>query len=164
MGVDVQVTCPVTSLASSEASNGSTIGFSIPIRFAQELAMKVINRLPGLPVERALAVVSGRWKAVILYVLLDGPQRTCELENRIVGISQKVLIEQLRALEEHGMVSRQARAQDSQGIEYRLTALGESLRPVLNSLIEWGIHHATELDEADRILPCEAVVRDRING
>jgi DNA-binding HxlR family transcriptional regulator len=126
--------------------------------------MKIINKLPGLPVERALAVVSGRWKAVILYVLLDGPQRTCELENRIVGISQKVLIEQLRALEEHGMVSRQASAEESQGIEYRLTALGESLRPVLDSLIEWGTHHARELDETDRILPCEAVVRDRITS
>ncbi|CAB3751237.1 winged helix-turn-helix transcriptional regulator [Paraburkholderia solisilvae] len=121
--------------------------------------MKIIKRLPGLPVERALAVLSGRWKAVILYVLLEGPQRTCELENRIAGISQKVLIEQLRALEEHGMVSRQASARESQG--YRLTSLGESLRPVLYSLIEWGTHHAIELDEADTLLPCSAVVRDR---
>jgi DNA-binding HxlR family transcriptional regulator len=123
--------------------------------------MKIIKKLPGLPVERALAVLSGRWKAVILYVLLDGPQRTCALENRIVGISQKVLIEQLRALEEHGMVSRQASAQDNQGVEYRLTSLGESLRPVLLSLIKWGTHHAKELDEVDKLLPCEAVVRDR---
>ena len=81
--------------------------------------------------------------------------------TRIAGISQKVLIEQLRALEEHGMVSRQRRAEDRQGIEYLLTPLGESLRPVLESLIEWGAHHARELDEADRLLPCEAVVRDR---
>ena len=109
--------------------------------------MKIIKRLPGLPVERALGVFSGRWKAVILDVLLDGPQRTCELEKRIAGISQKVLIEQLRALEEHGMVSRQSSAGDSQGIEYLLTPLGESLRPVLDSLIEWGAHHAKELDE-----------------
>jgi DNA-binding HxlR family transcriptional regulator len=124
--------------------------------------MKIIKRLPGLPAERALAVLSGRWKAVILYTLLDGAQRTCELENRIVGISQKVLIEQLRALEEHGMVSRQASTDEHrQGIEYRLTPLGESLRPVLQSLIDWGTHHATELDETDRLLPCEAVVRDR---
>ena len=123
--------------------------------------MKVINKLPGLPIERALAVVSGRWKAVILHVLLDGPQRTCDLEKRIAGISQKVLIEQLRALEEHGMVSRQPRAGDSQAIEYLLTPLGKSLRPVLDSLIEWGAHHARELDEVHRLLPCGAVVRDR---
>ena len=67
-------------------------------------------------------------------MLLEGPHRTCDLEKRIAGISQKVLIEQLRALEEHGMVSRQPSAQDRQGIEYVLTPLGESLRAVLESL------------------------------
>jgi DNA-binding HxlR family transcriptional regulator len=123
--------------------------------------MKIIKRLPGLPAERALKVLSGRWKTVILYVLLDGPQRTCELENRIAGLSQKVLLEQLRALEEHGMVSRRPSAGRRQGIEYLLTPLGESLRPVLASLIEWGTHHAEELEDSRRLLPCEAVVRDR---
>lgn len=123
--------------------------------------MKIINRLPALPVERALGVLSGRWKAVILHVLMDGPQRTCLLENRIAGISQKVLIEQLRALEEHGMVVRQPSAEERQGIEYAITPLGESLRPVLQSLIDWGTHHAEELNEADKLLPCEAVVREK---
>jgi DNA-binding HxlR family transcriptional regulator len=122
--------------------------------------MKIVKELRGLPVERTLAVLSGRWKAVILSVLLDGAQRTCELENRIVGISQKVLIEQLRALEEHGMVSRRPSTDEHrQGIEYLLTPLGESLRPVLQSLIDWGVHHAKERDESERLLPCEAVVR-----
>jgi DNA-binding HxlR family transcriptional regulator len=124
--------------------------------------MNVIKRLPGLPVERALGVISGRWKAVILYVLLDGPQRTCDLEKRIAGISQKVLIAQLRALEEHGMVSRQPSADHGQGIEYLLTALGESLRPVLDSLLEWGAHHAKELDEVHKLLPCDVVVRTSV--
>ena len=82
-----------------------------------------------MPAERALGVISGRWKAVILHVLLDGPQRTCDLEKRIAGISQKVLIEQLRALEEHGMVSRQPSAGRGQGIEHLLTPLSESLGP-----------------------------------
>jgi DNA-binding HxlR family transcriptional regulator len=81
-----------------------------------------------------------------------------------IGITQKALIEQLRALDEHGMVSRQASAQDSRGIEDRLASLGESLRPVRDSLIEWGAHHAMELDEADRILPCEAVVGIALAG
>lgn len=129
--------------------------------FGQRTAMKIINRLPGLPAERALGVLSGRWKVVILDALMDGPQRTCALENRIVGISQKVLIEQLRALEEHGMVIRQPSADERQGIEYALTPLGESMKPVLQALIEWGTHHAQELDEAHTLLPCEAVVRSR---
>jgi DNA-binding HxlR family transcriptional regulator len=121
--------------------------------------VRIINNLPCLPVERALGVLSGRWKAIILYVLLDGAQRTSELEKRIAGISQKVLIEQLRALEEHGMVSRQPSAGHRQGIEYLLTPLGESLRPILESLITWGAHHAEKLGEVP--LPCDAVVRDR---
>jgi DNA-binding HxlR family transcriptional regulator len=59
------------------------------------------------------------------------------------------------------MVSRQPCAGERQGIEYLLTPLGESLRPVLESLMEWGTHHARERDEVSRLLPCEAVVRDR---
>src|SRR5262245_53187008 len=112
--------------------------------------MKIIKRLPGLPVERALGVLSGRWKAVILFALLQGPHRTRELEKRIVGLSQKVLIEQLRTLEEHGMVKRQPTAEDRQGVEYLLTPLGESLRPILESLMEWGAYHAKERDELYR--------------
>jgi DNA-binding HxlR family transcriptional regulator len=123
--------------------------------------MKINKRLPGLPVERALGVLSGRWKAVILFALLEGPHRTRELEKRIVGLSQKVLIEQLRALEEHGMVKRQPSAEDRQGIEYQLTPLGESLRPVLESLMEWGTYHAEERDELHKLLPCGAVTRER---
>lgn len=123
--------------------------------------MKIIKSLPGLPVERTLGVLSGRWKAVILHVLADGPQRTCELEKRIAGVSQKVLIAQLRALDEHGLVSRQPVATDPQGIAYQLTPLGESLQPVLESLIEWGVRHAEALDEGDRLLPCAAVVKAR---
>lgn len=123
--------------------------------------MKIIKRLPGLPAERALGILSGRWKAVILHVLLEGPHRTCDLEQRIAGVSQKVLIEQLRALEEHGMVRRQPSAADRQGIEYLLTPLGESLRPVLESLIAWGTHHAEARDEGNLLRACSSVVRDR---
>ena len=59
-------------------------------------------------------------------------------------------------------MSRQPSAGDRQGIEYLLTLLGESLRPVLEALIEWGAHHAKELDEVHRLPPCDAVARDRI--
>ena len=50
--------------------------------------MKVSKHLPGLPIERTLGVISGRWKAVLIYVLLDGPKRLCELENQVAGLSQ----------------------------------------------------------------------------
>jgi DNA-binding HxlR family transcriptional regulator len=121
--------------------------------------MKVLKELPGLPIERALGVVSGRWKAVIIYVLLEGPKRTCELENQIAGISQKVLIEQLRALEEHGLVYRQSFPEEPQRVDYGLTELGLSLKPLLWLLEEWGRGHAVERKETDKLLPCAAVVR-----
>jgi DNA-binding HxlR family transcriptional regulator len=50
--------------------------------------MNITKRLPGLPIERTLGVLSGRWKAVIIYILMSGPKRICELEKQIVGISQ----------------------------------------------------------------------------
>jgi DNA-binding HxlR family transcriptional regulator len=121
--------------------------------------MRITKELPGLPIERALGVISGRWKAVIVYVLLNGPKRTCELENQIEGISQKVLIEQLRVLEEHGLVERQTYDMEPQRVDYVLTPLGMSLKPLLSLLNEWGQHHAEELKETNKLLPCEAVVR-----
>lgn len=121
--------------------------------------MKITKELSGLPIERTLGVISGRWKALIIYVLLDGPKRTCELENQIAGMSQKVLIEQLRVLEEHGIIDRQTFPQEPQRVDYALTPLGMSLKPLLSLLYEWGQHHAEELKETDKLLPCEAVVR-----
>jgi DNA-binding HxlR family transcriptional regulator len=132
--------------------------------FGQWKRMKIIKRLPGLPVERALRVLAGRWKAVIICVLLEGPHRAHELGKRIVGISDKVLTEQLRALEEHGLVERRSIEGGRQGIEYRVTSLGESLRPIVESLMQWGTYHAEELDEVGKLLPCGAVVRNRQQG
>ena len=124
--------------------------------------MRITKELSGLPIERTLGVISGRWKALIIYVLLDGPKRICELENQIVGVSQKVLIEQLRVLEEHGLLFRQNFPDEPQRVDYTLTPLGMSLKPILSLLYDWGQHHAEELHEADKILPCEAVVRSTV--
>jgi DNA-binding HxlR family transcriptional regulator len=125
---------------------------------------QITKRLPGLPIERALGVISGRWKAVIVFVLLDGPMRARELESHISGLSQKVLLQQLRSLEEHGLVYRQTFPKEPKRVDYGLTPLGMSLRPVISQLYEWGTHHAEERREADRLLPCEAVVRGAVDG
>jgi DNA-binding HxlR family transcriptional regulator len=122
--------------------------------------VNVSKRLPGLPIERALGVVSGRWKAVIIYVLLDGPKRICELEKQIPAVSQKVLIQQLRALKDHGIVQRHTHDEESQRLEYALTPLGLSLEPLISTLYDWGRHHAKELAELDKLLPCAAVVHE----
>jgi DNA-binding HxlR family transcriptional regulator len=107
-----------------------------------------------------LGIVSGRWKAVIIYILLDGPRRICELETQIHGISQKVLIQQLRSLEEHGVVFRRSSAERPKQVEYALTPLGMSLKPLVAMLYEWGQHHAEEREETGDLLPCAAVVRN----
>lgn len=126
--------------------------------------MKISKHLPGLPIERALRVISGRWKAVIVHVLLDGPQRLSGIEHRINGLSQKVLIQQLRSLEEHGLVYRRLYPQEPQRVDYALTPLGLSLQPLIAQLYDWGLHHAQEQDETERLLPCQAVVRDMPEG
>jgi DNA-binding HxlR family transcriptional regulator len=122
-----------------------------------------IKRLPILPAERALKVISGRWKAIILYHLFDGPRRLSELQRLLPDVSQKVLIQQLREMEEHGIVHREIFRQVPPRVEYRATPLGFSLEPVLLALCEWGRRHAVELDEADRLADCpiEAPRRNR---
>jgi DNA-binding HxlR family transcriptional regulator len=114
-----------------------------------------IKRLPALPAERALKVISGRWKAIILYYLFERPLRLSELQRLMPGISQKVLIQQLRELEEHGMVHREVFPQVPPRVDYSVTQLGLSLEPVLQALCEWGRQHAVELDEVDRLADCE---------
>ena len=66
------------------------------------------------------------------------------------------MIEQLRALEEHGLVYRQSFAQEPQRVDYGLTELGMSLKPLLSVLEEWGRGHAVELKETHKLLPCAA--------
>lgn len=113
-----------------------------------------IKRLPGLPVERALKVIAGRWKAIVLYHLFDGPKRLSELKRLAPSVSQKVLIQQLREMEEHGLVHREIFRQVPPRVDYSATALGLSLEPVIMSLCEWGRRHAAELNELDQLGDC----------
>ncbi len=118
-----------------------------------------LKYLPALPAERALKVISGRWKAIVLYHLYGGPKRLSELTRLMPGVSQKVLIQQLRELEEHGMVVREIFRQVPPRVDYSATPLGLSLEPVLLALCEWGRRHATELDELDRLADCVVEAR-----
>jgi DNA-binding HxlR family transcriptional regulator len=113
-----------------------------------------MKRLPELPAERALKVIAGRWKAVILYHLFDGPKRLSELKRLAPSASQKVLIQQLREMEEHGLVSREIFRQVPPRVDYTATVLGLSLEPVIMSLCDWGRRHAAELNELDRLTEC----------
>ena len=114
----------------------------------------IMKRLPELPAERALKVIGGRWKPVILYHLFDGPKRLSELKRLAPSASQKLLIEKLREMEEHGLVHREIFRQVPPRVDYSATRLGLTLEPVIMSLCEWGRRHAAELNELDRLAEC----------
>ena len=116
--------------------------------------MAILKRLPPLRAERALKVISGRWKAIALYHLFSGPKRLSELNRLMPDVSQKVLIQQLRETQEHGLVHREIFRQVPPRVDYSATALGLSLQPVLLALCAWGQRHAKELNELDQLAEC----------
>src|SRR3954467_14616450 len=90
------------------------------------------------PVTAALSVIGGKWKVIILWHLQDGVKRFGELQRLVKGISQKMLTQELRDLEECGLVSRKVYPVVPPKVEYSLTETGWSLKPVLEQLSEWG--------------------------
>ncbi|HYP90118.1 MAG TPA: helix-turn-helix domain-containing protein [Polyangiaceae bacterium] len=116
--------------------------------------MNITKELPAVPAERTLKVIGGRWKVFILYYLFDKPLRLSELRRVVPGVSQKVLVQQLRELEEHGIVHRKVFAEVPPRVVYSATKLGHSLKPIVGALCEWGRRHAQELGaEAPRSTP-----------
>ncbi|MEM9643648.1 MAG: helix-turn-helix domain-containing protein [Planctomycetota bacterium] len=107
--------------------------------------------LPACPVEATLELIGGKWKGIILYYLLDGRLRFSELERRIGCVTQRMLTKQLRELESTGLVNRTVYAEVPPRVEYELTTAGESLRPIINSLKEWGETHALPLLEQSAV-------------
>ena len=99
------------------------------------------NELPICPVETTLTLISDRWKVLILRDLFTGTKRFGELKKSLAGISQKVLTANLKSLEATGLLTRQAYPEVPPRVEYTLTALGESLKPVLASLFDWGMDY-----------------------
>ena len=94
--------------------------------------------LPTCPVETTLFFLSTTWSALILHDLMDGPRRFNELRRSIGHISQKVLTSNLRQMEKHGLLTRTVYAEVPPRVEYELTELGASLKPVLDTLRWWG--------------------------
>lgn len=89
-------------------------------------------------IEQAVSLFGGRWKLLILFHLFGGQvRRFSDLERHIQGISQKMLAQQLRALEADGIVARQVHAEVPPRVEYRLTQWGQALCPALDSILTW---------------------------
>lgn len=89
-------------------------------------------------VETALRILNSKWKFLIICELNSGPKRFCELKKSINGITQKVLISNLRDLEKSGIINRKEYDGAKLKVEYSLTVLGYSMKPILDCLSEWG--------------------------
>ena len=98
-------------------------------------------QLEDCPVKTTIDIIGGKWKPLILYSLKEGKLRFEELKRRVPGSTQKVLTEQLRQLEGSGIVERTVLSGSQPHTEYRLSAYGETLRPALFALAEWGTRH-----------------------
>jgi DNA-binding HxlR family transcriptional regulator len=93
------------------------------------------------PVTAAIEVIGGKWKPVILYQLREGPIRFGALRREVPGVTQKMLTQQLRELETDGIIHREVHAVVPPRVEYSLTPYGETLRPLLALMCEWGKKH-----------------------
>lgn len=99
------------------------------------------------PVEAMVEVIGGKWKGVILYHLLDGTKRFNELKRLKPNITQRMLTLQLRELEADGIIHREVYREVPPKVEYSLTELGESLRPMILLMMEWATHNMEKVLE-----------------
>jgi len=103
--------------------------------------MKTKDELPECPVATTVSLIGSKWKILIMRNLLDRPWRFNELRRDLDGISQKVLTDSLRSMEEDGIVTRTVYPEVPPRVEYALTPLGESMRPIMNAMVVWGINY-----------------------
>jgi DNA-binding HxlR family transcriptional regulator len=89
------------------------------------------------PAEKALMMIGGRWKVPILWHLFPGPRRFSELRRDLPGITQKMLIQQLREMERDGIVLRRVYPQIPPKVEYSVSRTGKSLQPVVGAMCRW---------------------------
>jgi DNA-binding HxlR family transcriptional regulator len=121
----------------------------------------------GCPAERTLKMVSGRWKLIVLNQLFQGTLRFSDLRRRIndggtggraLAVTPKMLTQELRQMEADGLIHREVFAQVPPKVEYSLTPLGRSLRPVVLALADWGRQHGEGLDEANGSCGSDAAI------
>ncbi len=105
------------------------------------------HELPACPVETALTLMGDRWKLLIVRDLLTGTKRFGELKKSLNGISQKVLTQHLRAMEEYNLVERKVYAEVPPKVEYSLTELGHSLKIIHDAMWQWGEEYKKRIME-----------------
>ncbi|MBR3310969.1 MAG: helix-turn-helix transcriptional regulator [Solobacterium sp.] len=103
--------------------------------------MKTKEELPDCPVATTVQLIGSKWKLLILRNLLARPWRFNELKRNLEGISQKVLTDSLRSMEEDGIITRTVYPEVPPRVEYALSELGESMRPIIQSMEEFGLNY-----------------------
>lgn len=101
--------------------------------------MKTKEELPACPVATTVSLIGSKWKLLIMRNLLVRPWRFNELRKDLDGISQKVLTDSLRSMEADGLVVRTVYAEVPPRVEYALSPLGESMKPIIKSMETWGL-------------------------
>jgi DNA-binding HxlR family transcriptional regulator len=96
------------------------------------------------PTETTLALISGRWKVMVIYWLMQGTRRFNQLQRDLGGITHRTLIRQLKEMEADGLIERRDFGEIPPRVEYRLTLLGRSLEPVLLAMQDWADRHETK--------------------
>lgn len=99
------------------------------------------EEMPTCPVATTVQLIGSKWKLLILRNLLARPWRFNELRKSLEGISQKVLTDSLRSMEEDGLVTRTVYPEVPPRVEYSLSPLGESMRPIIQAMEQWGAQY-----------------------
>lgn len=108
--------------------------------------MKTKDELPDCPVATTVSLIGSKWKLLILRNLLVRPWRFNELRKSLDGISQKVLTDSLRSMEEDGIITRTVYPEVPPRVEYALSDLGESMRPIIKSMEEFGKDYKEQIE------------------
>lgn len=117
------------------------------VHFAEiQAAVKGILHLPACPVATTVQVVGSKWKLIIIRNLLARPWRFNELRRDLEGISQKVLTGSLRSMEEDGVITRTVYPEVPPRVEYALSELGQSMRPILDAMQAWGENYKADMN------------------
>lgn len=107
------------------------------------------EELPACPVATTVQLIGSKWKLLILRNLLARPWRFNELKKNLEGISQKVLTDSLRSLEEDGIVTRTVYPEVPPRVEYSLSELGNSMRPIISAMEQWGLGYQAKVQHGD---------------
>ena len=103
------------------------------------------EEMPACPVATTVALIGSQWKLLILRNLMARPWRFNELKKDLNGVSQKVLTDSLRSLEEDGIVTRTVYPEVPPRVEYALSDLGESMRPIIDVMQRWGLEYQARM-------------------